>query len=124
MIIGIGIDVIELKRIQLAYQRRPEKFSLRILSKNEKKTLNEKSNIYSFLAGRFAAKEAIGKALGTGLGKVNWKDIDIWSDCHGKPQVNLYGYALEYSKELHISAIYLSISHSKETAVANAILWK
>ncbi len=72
------------------------------------------------MAGIFAAKEAISKLLGTGIGKINWKHIEILHEEEGKPYVNLYDEALKFSGQLGIDEFSLSISHEKEYAIAFA----
>lgn len=113
MIKGIGIDIIELSRIQELISRQM-KFADRILTKNEKKRfqdLPERRKV-EFLAGRFAAKEAYAKALGTGIGKnLSFLDIEIASNDLGKPYI-----AMPKVKA------HLSISHSRDYAVAQVII--
>lgn len=116
MIIGIGVDIVELDRIKEILERTP-KFIDRILTINEKKeyeTLSESRKV-EFLAGRFAAKEAFSKALGTGIGsKLSFLQIEIKKDELGKPFISS-----------HIDdRIHLSISHSKQFAIAQVVLEK
>lgn len=114
MISGIGLDIVELKRIE-AIMERQEKFVSRVLTESEKakiETLSGKRKV-EFLAGRFAAKEAFSKAFGTGIGKeLSFLDIEIESDEKGKPFI-----AKPFNKGVH-----LSISHSAEYAVAQVII--
>jgi holo-[acyl-carrier protein] synthase len=115
MFVGIGIDIVEIKRIKEIVERQP-KFIERILSEQEKKRffqLSETRKI-EFLAGRFAAKEAYAKAVGTGIGKeLSFADIHIHNDEKGKPFI-LSGTPGQY--------IHLSISHSDEYAIAQVII--
>lgn len=116
MIKGIGIDLVELDRIKEIVERNP-KFIHRILTENEKKeydTLSDSRKI-EFLAGRFAAKEAFSKAVGTGIGsELSFLQIEITKDVFGKPMIHS-----------HIEAIaHLSISHSRQFAVAQVVLEK
>lgn len=116
MIVGIGIDIIELKRIRLALERNP-RFEEKILSETERVnylTLKSRKRQVEFLAGRFAAKEALGKALGTGLGALRFSDITIANDGLGKP-------VLRFRTEEGLNS-HLSISHSNDYAVAEVIL--
>lgn len=116
MISGIGIDIVELKRIEKA-QSRNERFVNRILTKKEL----EKYYSYAssrrkieFLAGRFAAKEAFVKAVGTGIGKeYSFQDMEVLSDKQGKPQL--------FVKNQN-DRIFVSISHSEAYAVAQVII--
>lgn len=114
MISGIGIDIVELERIKKIYERQ-DRFVDRILTTAEKKvfqTLTENRKT-EFLAGRFAAKEAYAKAVGTGLGEnLSFLDIEIAKDEKGKP------FITKPRKE----GIYLSISHSKDYAVAQVVI--
>lgn len=113
MIKGIGIDIIELSRVQEIISTQP-KFIDRILCESEKQKFDQLSGIrkVEFLAGRFAAKEAFSKANGTGIGKqLSFKDIEIDSDFRGKP------FILKPYVQAH-----LSISHSREYAVAQVII--
>ncbi|WP_216831446.1 holo-ACP synthase [Alkalihalobacterium elongatum] len=115
MIIGIGIDIVEIARIEKAIER-TDKFIMRILTKSERSkynTLSHKRQI-EFVAGRFAVKEAFVKALGTGISKeVGWHDIEILNDVHtGKPKIFWEGNDI----------VHVSISHSKEFAVAQVII--
>lgn len=119
MIKGTGIDIIEIERIQRAVEN--EKFIKRIFTKNEIeyfKTIN--NNIYT-IAGSFAAKEAVVKALGTGVRGFKWLDIEIVRDKLGKPIVILHEKARRISNEKGITKIELSISHCRQYAVAQAI---
>lgn len=118
MIKGIGLDIVNLKRIESAYMRR-ETFAIRILTERERgtfETLLEKRKI-EFLAGRFAAKEAYAKALGCGIGKsLSFQDIDVRTDLTGKPWVD----NLRDGKDSSVN--HLSITHTKEYAAAQVII--
>lgn len=114
MIVGIGIDIIELNRIEKMLDGKL-KFMERILTESERNVAKELkgSRLTEFVAGRFAAKEAYSKAVGTGIGKeVSFLDIEVGNDDRGKP-------ILVTSTE-HI--VHLSISHSREFAVAQVVL--
>ncbi|MBU8879880.1 holo-ACP synthase [Bacillus sp. FJAT-29790] len=114
MISGIGIDIVELGRIQKICERQ-EKFADRILTEKEKANFNkltEKRRI-EYLAGRFAAKEAYSKAIGTGIGEaLSFLDIEIEKDERGKPFIS----------KPQKDGVHLSISHSKEYAVAQIVI--
>lgn len=115
MIIGTGIDIVELIRIKETLHRH-QSFVKRILTAKEQEIFNSLSNSrkIEFLAGRFAAKEAFAKAIGTGIGKkLSWQDVEIIPDIQGKPKV--------IAKE-NFGNVHLSISHSKEYAIANVII--
>jgi holo-[acyl-carrier protein] synthase len=114
MIVGTGIDMIELKRIKQAVSHQP-RFPERILTYFEQKKFEslKGKRQYEYLAGRFAAKEAMAKALGVGIGaELSWHDMEIKSDEKGKPFLTSpYPYLC-----------HLSISHTREYAVAQVIL--
>ncbi|MDX8362831.1 holo-ACP synthase [Cytobacillus sp. IB215316] len=115
MIIGIGIDIVEIKRVASTLERQGERFINRILTQNEQKNFNQLQGLrqIEFFCGRFAAKEAYSKALGTGIGKeISFLDIEITSNEQGRPIIAV-------SDENHI---HLSISHSQEYAVAQVII--
>ena len=117
MIVGTGIDLIELERIQSVLARQ-ERFFTRILTPNEQKIFLAlpKHRQIEFLAGRFAAKEAFSKAMGTGIGReVTFQDLEILPDALNKPVAE--------SKQF-IGNIHLSISHSKQYAMAQVLLEK
>lgn len=116
MIKGIGMDIIELRRIARALKKN-ERFTERILSTEENKlyeALDREGRKIEFLAGRFAAKEAFAKAIGTGIGKLAFKDIEILRAASGAPYVNVAGYASE--------KVFISITHSEEYAAAQVIV--
>ena len=114
LVVAIGVDIIEIGRIDRAMSEWQEAFLERIYTRAE---LERHHNVSS-LAARFAAKEAVAKALGTGIKGVSWKDIEILANEDGAPLVRLHGRALERSRELGIARFSISMSHSKEYAVA------
>lgn len=121
MIKGVGIDIIEMSRINKAVENR-ENFVERFFTRGERDYFESKrKGKTQSIAGYFAAKEAISKALGTGLSGFKWKDIEILKSIEGVPQVALKGKAKVIATELGISEIMISISHCKEYAVAQAI---
>ena len=121
MIESIGIDIVEIERIEEALQKRRERFLDRLFTLAEQTYCLSKANASMYLAGRFAAKEAVLKVLGTGLRNVKWTDIEIMKDALGKPYVQLYGKAACMAEELGIGKVLLSISHSRRYAVAQAV---
>lgn len=120
MIIGNGIDIIEIKRIKDILNKN-KRFLKKIFNKEEIEIF--KANGYSTqtISGYFAAKEAISKVLGCGIGKIRWHDINISNDELGKPIVSLNGKALLYANKINIKKIHLSITHNKNYAVASAV---
>lgn len=116
MIIGIGLDIAEINRIEIAYNRK-NTFSARVLTEEEHKifsSLKGKRQM-EFLAGRYAAKEAYSKAMGTGIGKLGFKDIEILPDQSGKPVV---------TKSPFEGTVFLSITHTDSIAAAQVVLEK
>lgn len=120
MIYGIGIDIIEINRIEKVVSRQPLFLSKNFTSE-ELEYFTRKKNNYESIAGYFAAKEAVSKALGTGFNIFRLKDIEILKDELNRPYVVLHERGKEFAEEKGIKEISLSISHSKEYAVANAI---
>lgn len=121
MIAGIGIDIIEIQRVKKAIER--DSFIERVYSEREREycSARRKGAAESY-AGRFAAKEAVLKAFGTGLrdGKLN--EIEILNDELGCPGVTLSGYFKKLAEERGITKIWVSISHSQGNAVAQCVM--
>lgn len=123
MAIAIGTDIVEIARIADTVSRQGLKFVQRLLSANELEQYRAKSNGNAFLAKRFAAKEAIAKALGTGIGRgVSFQDIEVTNNSNGAPQVKLTGGAEKALAELGATKVLLSLSDEKEYALAFAVL--
>lgn len=114
----IGIDIIEIARIQKAIERWGEGFLHRLYTEPELRLCRKKP---SRLAGRFAGKEAVMKALGTGAKGISWREIEILAEPSGKPVVNLYGKAQDKADELGLDKLAISLSDSKEYAIALVI---
>jgi holo-[acyl-carrier protein] synthase len=110
-----GVDLIELDRIESAIQRHGERFLERVFTPGELQEVGE--NIAS-LAGRFAAKEAAAKALGTGIGDVGWQEIEILRDQARQPHLHLHGKASRLADELDLETWSLSLSHTRTHAIA------
>ena len=121
MIKGIGIDIIEISRMEKALQN--EKFAERIFASKERAyCLSRKSQSSASFAARFAAKEAIVKAFGTGMRGGSWQDIEILPNDDGAPHAKLHGYFAYMATKRKIYNIYISLSHSRQYATAQAIL--
>ncbi len=118
MTLRTGVDLIEIARIEEVVARHGKHYLERIYTSAELEQCG-KSN--ESLAGRFAAKEAVAKALGTGIGDVTWKDIEILGDEQHAPTLTLYGVAVQKAKELGLQNWSVSISHSASHAVAIAV---
>lgn len=121
MIIGTGVDIIQISRIENLLLKKKEQFLNKVFTKDEIEYLKERKYNPQSVSGIFAGKEAVSKLLGTGIGKVNWKDIEIVHGNKGKPYVVLYNQGLKVTYDLGIKNIELSISHEKEYAIAFAI---
>ena len=120
MIIGTGIDIIEVSRVKKASERAG--FLERIFTSAEKQYFERMNFNPQTIAGMFAAKEAVAKALTIGFNGVKWRDIEILHDEMGSPYTKLESGALERMRALCGKRVLLSISHIKELAVAQAIL--
>lgn len=118
---GIGTDIIEIGRIAQAIDRRKERFVSYIFTIKEIEYCNRFKNPIIHYAGRFAAKEAVAKALGIGIvGSLFWRDIEILPNAQGKPEVFLSERTQEHFPPL---APHLSISHCREYAMATCIIF-
>ena len=119
MILGIGNDIIEIERITESIQRYQQRFLDRVFTSQEQGYCKKRKVPALHFAGRFAAKEAVVKALGTGFSKgLSWLDVEIFNDNLGKPFVRLSPKA---EKLFQSAALMLSISHCREYATAFAI---
>jgi holo-[acyl-carrier protein] synthase len=114
----IGVDIIEIARIREAVERWGERFLKRIFTGAE---LNICRKNPGRLAARFAGKEAVMKALGTGARGISWREIEIAAESSGKPLVNLYGKAQEKAADLGLDELAISLSDSKDYAIAFVI---
>ena len=121
-IIGIGTDIIECLRIAQMIERHGEMFITRVYSDYEIQYCQARKNATQHFAGRWAAKESILKALGTGWQKgISWRDLEVRNDAAGKPIVALRGGARDACAAQGIAEIQISISHCRSHAVAYAI---
>lgn len=120
MVFGVGIDIIEIERIKSAIKKN-DKFLERMFTEHELEYYRLKKYKAESIAAGFAAKEAVLKALGTGLRGFTWKDIEVLRLKVGKPIVRFSGAVKEFVEVNGIGEIHISISHSRNFAVANAI---
>lgn len=119
---GIGIDVVEISRIAAAIERHGETFLARIFTAAERAYCAAHRAPEMHFAARFAAKEAVAKALGTGIGEhANWLDLEVSRTVTGAPVLRLHGAAAEFAKQHGITAVQISLTHTKDYAAANAI---
>ena len=125
-IFGLGTDIVNVKRLEKILKNKNSAFKTRIFSKNEILYCDKKNNPYPFYAKRYAAKEAFSKALGTGIRKgVNFKDIEISNNNHGKPYIKLKGETANFLKtkiKKKRYSIYLSLSDDLPWAQATVII--
>lgn len=121
MIIGIGVDIIEIDRIKSAVERNG-RFLEKYFSKKEREYFSKRKNRYEVIAGNFAAKEAFSKAAGTGIRHFALQDVEILRDSLGKPYIELHRQALEMLQKIGTKSLHVSISHCKAYAVANVVL--
>jgi holo-[acyl-carrier protein] synthase len=123
MVLGIGIDIIEVSRIEASHQKFGERFLNRILLPSEIEYCLSHRVPGPFLAARFAAKEAISKAFGTGIGsKLGWLDMEISKRPSGEPFVVLHGGGLALLQERQATQVLVSLSHTQMHASAVALL--
>lgn len=119
VVLGIGIDIIEINRIDKDIK--DKRFKERVFTEHEIEYFYSRGGNPCHAAGNFAAKEAVLKALGTGLAGTAWKDIEILRDGQGKPYAVLHGGAKSIADAAGIKKILVSISHSRDYAVAQAV---
>ena len=123
MILGVGIDIIEVARIQASHEKFGERFLKRILRPNEIAYCLSHKSPAPFLAARFAAKEAISKAFGTGIGaQLGWQDMEVGRKESGEPFVILHGNGETLLRERGARAVLISLSHTQQHATAVAVL--
>ncbi len=119
MVVGIGVDIVTISRIESAIKRHGESFIKRVYCENEIVWCSRKTNPFPCYAARFAAKEAVVKALGTGFSKgVTLRQVCIERAESGAPKVSLRKRARQVAEELGVRRIHLTISHETDTAVA------
>jgi holo-[acyl-carrier protein] synthase len=116
--VAIGIDIIEVDRVRKVYEHHGDRFLKRVFTEAEVLQCRSKANR---LAGRFAAKEAISKALGTGLHGVAWREMEVVQLRSGRPTVTLHGNAKRRAQLLGISAFDVSIADLKDFSIAVAV---
>ena len=123
MIIGVGIDIIEVERIRASHDKFGERFLKRILRPEEIAYCFSHAQPAPFLAARFSAKEAISKAFGTGIGRqLGWQDMEVRRKESGQPYVVLHDDGQVLFNQLHARALHLSLSHTNFYASAIAVL--
>jgi len=122
MIFGLGTDIVEIVRIGEMIERHGELFLQRVYTEGEIRYCQRHKEAMQHYAGRWAAKEAVMKTLGTGFTKgVGWRDIEVAHTKAGKPVISLSGGAAQFAKELGIDEVLVTISHCRAYATATAI---
>lgn len=122
-VLGIGLDLVDVERFDAVLQRQGERFIKRVFTDKEQQYCNDKHSPALFYAARFAAKEAVSKAFGTGIGEsLGWLDIEVTHDSHGAPRVKLHGKAQELALQRGVSEVLVSLSHTSITAGASVLL--
>jgi holo-[acyl-carrier protein] synthase len=122
VVIGLGIDIVEVGRISRALQG-SDTLAKRVFTEKELEYCGKRKNQYQHYAGRFAAKEAALKALGTGWQEgIRWKDVEIVPDELGKPELNFYRRAKEVFEEAGAQHAVVTITHANEYAVAAVVI--
>jgi holo-[acyl-carrier protein] synthase len=125
LIVGTGVDLAEVSRIRASIERFGDRFRDRIFTPLEIAYVEKKANKYERYAGRFAAKEAGMKAIGTGWKRgVTWHDFEVVNLPSGRPTLKLSGVAAAVASQLGVTAIQLSITHTSELGMAHVILEK
>jgi holo-[acyl-carrier protein] synthase len=122
-IIGVGMDIVETKRIAESIERFGDRFLHRVFLEGEVAYSRSMKSPHLHLAARFAAKEAISKAFGTGIGhEMGWRDLEIVREPGGAPRVVLHGRAEAYAKARGVQAVQVSLSHTAEYGAASAVV--
>jgi len=122
-VLGIGVDVVETARIESSLERFGDRFLQRVFTEGEIQYCNSMKFPARHLAARFAAKEAVSKAFGTGIGgSMGWKEIEVKRKESGEPYIQLHGAALQHARQLQVTDVFASLSHSDNYSVANAVV--
>jgi len=122
-IVGTGIDICEVARVGDAIERFGQRFLKRVFTEAERAYCESKRNRIERYAARFAAKEAAMKAIGTGLRRgVTWQDFEVSREPGGRPTILIRGKAAEFAAKLGMKRVALSITHTKDQAMAQVIL--
>jgi holo-[acyl-carrier protein] synthase len=125
MIIGTGVDIVEIARLRKAVERLKDRFIQRVFTTDEQQFCNQHRDPAPYYAARFAAKEAVFKALGTGWAKgVTWQDVEVFRQQQEAPTLILHGEAQRLSRLMGATKVHLSLSHSEQSAIAMVIMEK
>lgn len=122
-IYGIGIDVIEVERIEDAMEEFGDRFLERIFTDGERAYCSRQKRPAIHFAARWAAKEAVSKAFGTGIGELlGWQDMEVCRRQSGEPELVLHGKGKDFAEEKGVSQVKISLTHAKSYAAANAVV--
>jgi|TARA_B110000881_G_C18603491_1_gene537449 holo-[acyl-carrier protein] synthase len=122
VIFGIGIDVVEVERVESSMAEFGDRFASRVFTEAERAYCDSQKRPAIHYAARFAAKEAVAKALGTGIGKdLSWLDMEIRRRESGEPEVFLSGDGAQFAKDNNLGQIKISLTHAQHYAAANAV---
>ena len=125
MIVGVGVDIVNVTRLKSAIERFGDRFLRRVFTEKELQDCLGKANQYERLAARFAAKEAVVKAIGIGLRNgITWQDVEVRNDGMGKPDIYTHGKCKQMMHVLSVNRIHVSLSHFDEMAIAMVVLEK
>jgi holo-[acyl-carrier protein] synthase len=122
-IIGVGLDLVKIARVEAIARRWQDRFLHRVYTEDERRASFGRASPYASLAGRFAAKEAMLKALGTGWSAgVRWQDIEVLNEVGGRPVATVQGRTGVLVRQAGVTRIYVSLSHDGDYAIAEVIL--
>ena len=125
MIVGTGIDIVEIDRIKRSIIKYSDRFKNKVFTQKEIDYCHSQADPAKHFAARFSVKEAVLKCFGTGMtGGILWKDVEVDNKKSGQPTLNLYGKGKDLFNQLKIKHIHISITHDKSYAVAHAIAEK
>jgi holo-[acyl-carrier protein] synthase len=122
-IVGIGIDLVKISRLEEVTERWGNRFLDRVFTTSERAYCLQRKRPHIHFSSRFAVKEAAMKALGTGLGDgIRWKEIETLNNSNGKPEVRMSGKTRQIAKAQKVSGIFVSMTHDQDYAIAQVIL--
>ncbi len=124
MVVGVGLDLVEIGRIRKLYEKAGDRFLRRVFTPLERDCLKLKKNPFPSMAARFAAKEAAFKALNLRDAGVSWLDLEVITKPGGKPTMRLRGPAALRAKKMGVCSMHLSLTHSREMAAACLVVEK
>jgi len=124
MIVGTGVDIVEVERVKKALDAWGKRFLERVFTQRELDYANTKKFSQESLAARFACKESVLKAFGDTRVGIQLRNIEVLNDSKGKPEIVLHGEAKEFASKNRLDNIIVSMSHTPNYAISNAILWR